>query len=211
MLDELALTIFIICVSIYIFLFIFTIMKKKSSQRNVVRLIYANWVEERLKDDSLLTAVQALRNFIMGNSTFISALFILLGLLIGFYSSEFFEDGQIVINSIEISSIQVSVNIFIIIFSLLNFILSLRFATRLSLLISGRPQQYSLGKIEGIKVTQKTFISAQNHWMLGVRGLFFLVATMLWLISSIFFIVASILITFYLIAFQDFWLVSKKK
>ena len=210
MLDELALTVFIICVSIYIFLFIFTIMKKKSSQRNVVRLIYANWVEERIKDDSLITAVQALRNFIMGNSTFISALFILLGLLIGFYSSEFFEDGQIIINSIEISSIQVSVNIFMIIFSLLNFILSLRFATRLSLLISGRPQQYSIGKIEGIKVTQKTFISAQNHWMLGVRGLFFLVATMLWLISSIFFIIASILITFYLIEFQDFWLVSKK-
>ncbi len=210
MLDEIALIIFISCIIIYISLLTINIRKKTPSQRNTVRLIYAHWVEERLKDDSPIAAVQALRNFIMGNSAFISALFILLGLIVGFYSSDLFNNGGIILLNISISLLQVSVNIFIIIFSLFNFILSLRFVTRLSLLISGNPQKYAMGKIQGIKVTEKTLISAQNHWMIGVRALFFLVPTMLWLISSIFFIIGSVIVTLYMILFQDFWLVTKK-
>ena len=83
MIHETALIIFIICIGIYFTLLFLNIKKRNPSQRNVIRLIYANWVDERLKDESPLAAIQALRNFMMGNSSFISALFILLGLLVG--------------------------------------------------------------------------------------------------------------------------------
>ncbi|TXT67752.1 MAG: hypothetical protein BAJALOKI1v1_10015 [Promethearchaeota archaeon] len=59
--------------------------KNQLSKYNVFHLIYNSWVENILEDDSPLLGVHALRNFIRGNSTFISSLFILLGILVGFY------------------------------------------------------------------------------------------------------------------------------
>ena len=112
---------------------------------------------------------------------------------------------------IPVGLLQTALNVFIIVFCLFNFILSLRLITRLSILISGNPKQFSMGPIGGTTLAKKTLISAQNHWMIGVRMLFYLVATLLWLLHPFFFVTASILITIYLIYFQDFWLFKKKK
>ena len=209
MIHEIAIIIFIVCIGTYFSVYFFNVRKGKPSQRNVMRLIYANWVEERLKDDSVLIAVQALRNFMMGNSSFISTLIVLLGLLVGFYSSGFL-DETILLNDLPLGLIQIGTIFFVISFCLVNFILSLRFITRLSLLISGNPKNYAMKKIEGINLTKMTFISAQNHWMLGVRGIFYMIATLLWLVNPFFFIVSSILITIYFIAFHDFWMFKKE-
>ncbi|UYP44032.1 hypothetical protein NEF87_000317 [Candidatus Lokiarchaeum ossiferum] len=209
MIHELAIITFIVCIATYFVFFYLNKIKRNPSQRNVMRLIYANWVEERLNDDSVLTGVQALRNFMMGNSSFISALFILLGLLVGFYSGGFL-DETVIFNSLTTGLVQISSIIVVISYCLVNFILSLRFITRLSLLITGNPRKYSIKKIEGINIAKRTFISAQNHWMLGVRGLFFMIATLLWLVNPILFIISSVLITVYLIGFHDFWSLLKQ-
>ena len=212
MLDEIAFFFFIFCVLFYFMVLALSVLGSKPSKRNVINLIYKNWVKNRLKDDTPLTAVQALRNFIMGSSTFVSALFILLGILVGFYQTIFADTTPFLgMRDYSVGLIQITLNLIIIIFCLFNFILAVRYATRLSLLIGGNPQEYSIGKIKGISVTRKTFISAQNHWMFGIRGLFYLVATILWILNTIFFIIATIFVTIYLIVFQDIWIFSRRK
>jgi uncharacterized membrane protein len=148
----------------------------------------------------------------MGNSTFISGLLILLGILIGFYGTEFFsKENFFGINGLELGFIQISVNIAIIIFSLINFILSIRLIVRLTLGITGRPESYNFKDFEAKNLLKKVFISAQNHWMFGSRGLFYLVATLSWIINPYLLIIFSIILTSYLIFWGDIWLLSKKR
>ncbi|MFX1481452.1 MAG: DUF599 family protein, partial [Promethearchaeota archaeon] len=61
----------------------------------------------------------------------------------------------------------------------------------------------------GLNLTRKSFISAQNHWMYGIRGLFYLISTLFWLIHALLFIAGVIIVTIYLILFQDIWRVGK--
>ena len=209
-LDEFAFIIFLVCISLYIFLLIYSITQKKPSQRNVFNLIYKNWVDNRLKDDEPLVGIQALRNFIMSNSIFITALLILLGLLIGIYSSYNFKGTTFLgFKELSLDVAKIVLNIFMIIFCLFNFILCIRMLNRTSLLLCGNPQEYSIGKYKGLELIQKSFISAQNHWMYGIRGLFYLIATLFWLINTILFMACTIIVTLYLILFQDIWRVGK--
>jgi len=121
-LDDFAFIVFLVCVSLYIFLLIYSITQKKPSQRNVFNLIYKNWVDNRLKDDEPLVGIQALRNFIMSNSIFITALLILLGILIGIYSSYNFK-GTAFLGFIQLSVdvAKIVLNIFMIILGITPF------------------------------------------------------------------------------------------
>jgi len=204
MLDELGLLIFACCILIYLSAILFSFKKKKRSKLKFLGEIYRNWVNNRIKDENQLVAIQTLRNFIMGNSTFISAFFILLGILVGFYSSGFFSNNPFLgIPNFPLGLIQISLNIVIIMFCLINFTLSIRSITRLSLIISGNPQEYIKDDFNGVDLAKKTFIAAKNHWMAGVRGLFYLIASLTWFLNSWFFIISTIFITFYLIAIHD--------
>jgi len=176
-----------------------------------MNLIYKNWVNNRLKDENLITAIQTLRNFIMANSTFISALIILIGILIGLYSSDFLDNSTFWgISGISVGFIQIMLNIGVASFCLINFTFSIRLINRTGLLLTGKPQEYSIGNINGLEITRKAFIKAQNHWLSGVRGLFFLVGSLIWFVNAGLFIIATIGITLYLILFQDIWRISKE-
>ncbi|MHA2430014.1 MAG: DUF599 family protein [Promethearchaeota archaeon] len=204
MLDELAFINFIFCILTYICVILFSYKRKKHTKLKFLSEIYRNWVKKHTKDENQLVAIQTLRNFIMGNSTFISAFFILLGLLVGFYSSGFFNNEPFWGNTnFTLGLMQISLNIIITMFCLINFSLSIRSITRLSLIITGNPEEYSKGAFNGLELANKTFMTAKNHWMAGVRGLFYLIATLLWFINSWFFIIGTILITLYLIAIHD--------
>ena len=210
-LNEISLFIFLGCIILYFSLIAITLKFKKPIHRDRYKRIYKNWVKNRLKDKSLLIAVQTIRNFIMVNSIFISALLLLLGLIIGLYGSftittEDFMD----IAGLSVGIIQVALNIFMILFSLLNFIFSIRMLNRTNFLITSNVEGTPIDEIEGLEVMQGTFLSAQNYWMLGIRGLYFLIPTLFWFLNPLLFAIASIIITIYLIAFQDIWFVPKK-
>jgi uncharacterized membrane protein len=129
-LDEISFIIFIICFVSYFLLLYLGFKLKKPSKFNVFKKIYGNWVKERLNEESQLVAVQSLRNFIMGNSTFVSALFILLGIIFGFYNF-FAMDGKNFwnIRSISTGLVQFTLILFLLMFCLINFILSIRYSS----------------------------------------------------------------------------------
>lgn len=211
MLNEISLFVFIGCIIVYTILLFVSYNKKKPSERNAIKQIFKTWVNQRTKGE-LIVAVQSLRNVIFGASTFISGLLILLGLIIGFYDTYFINNTLFFgIPELSLGLVQISVNVIVIIFSLYNFILSIRLNVRVTLLITADPNKVVLGKFEGIALTQKTFLSAQNHWMFGLRGLFYLVATLFWFVNPFLFIICSIGVTLYLILFQDIWVLTEKK
>ncbi|MBD3215009.1 MAG: DUF599 family protein [Candidatus Lokiarchaeota archaeon] len=203
--DDIALIIFVCCFIIFISTFFFHLRKReRPSKYSVFKLIYDNWVKSRLDEESPLTGVQALRNFLMGNSTFISSLFILIGILTGFFEN-ISQNGEQLFNipGLSLGIIKFSLTIIMLIFCLFNFILSIRYATRLSILITGKPRDFSIGDVKGFKLTKQTLVKAQNHWMLGIRTLFYLATSFFWYINSILFIIVSIIITAYLFISHD--------
>ncbi len=210
MFDEIALILFLFCLVGYLILLIIISRRGKPSQRTTLNLVYKNWVKNRANDENLLYATQSLRNFIMGNATFISGLLVLIGILVGVYNAAIFTKTPFFgIEFLPLRFVQMGVNSIIAFFSLFNFILSIRYIVRVSILLSGDAIKYSKGEFKAIDIAEKAFISAQNHWMFGNRGLFFLIATLSWLIDTIFFMIMTIIITLYLIIFQDKWVASK--
>jgi uncharacterized membrane protein len=204
MIDEIGFLIFLASLIVYLGVIFYSYKSTKPTRLKILNEIYKNWAHIHVKKERHLIAIQALRNFTMGNSIFISAFFILLGILIGFYTSgSFNSDPFWGITQLTIGLVQISVNLIIIMFCVINFSLSIRSITRLSLLITADLQDYSTVDFTGVDFAEKTFIAAKNHWMAGVRGLFYLIATLIWFVNSLFFIVTTIVMTIYLITIHD--------
>lgn len=210
MFDEIALILFFFCLFVYLTLLLIISRKEQPSPRTTLNLVYKNWVRNRSNDENLLYATQALRNFIMGNATFISGLLVLIGILVGIYNSSLLNRSSFfAIEFLPVGFVQNGVSSGIAFFALFNFILSIRYIVRVSILLSGDVTKYSKGEFKAVDLAEKAFISAQNHWMFGNRALFFLIATLSWLFDTIFFIITTIIISLYLAIFQDKWILKK--
>jgi len=204
MLDEIGFLIFICSLILYLGVVFYGYKSKKPTKLKILNKVYRNWARIHIQRERHLVAIQTLRNFTMGNSVFISAFFILLGILIGFYTGgSFNSDPFWGLPQLSIGLMQISVNIILIMFCVINFSLSIRSITRLSLLLTADIQDYTNDNFNGIDFAEKTFINAKNHWMAGVRGLFYLITTLIWFVNPVFFITATILVTFYLITIHD--------
>lgn len=129
----------------------------------------------------------------------------------GFYSSVIPEQvdqlppDEIFLNLqfLPIDLVLITTNVGMILFCLFNFIMAIRFATRLSLLITGKPREFFTKQYEGIELTRDTLVSAQHHWSYGVRGLFYLAASLFWFVHSIRYITFTIAVTVYLLLSRD--------
>ncbi|MFX0067089.1 MAG: DUF599 family protein, partial [Candidatus Hermodarchaeota archaeon] len=174
---EIAIFIFVICVFLYGIMLLYGLKRPLTIRRGMITAIYNNWVDVILKEDgSTIVGIQAIRNMLMGASIFISALLVLLGVLIGLYSIIGTEEYLFLgIFTLKLSYVQIGLIILVIIFSLFNFVFSVRMAIRLTFFISAEPQKLSLGLYDAVQQTKSTLISLQNHWMFGIRGLFYLV------------------------------------
>ncbi len=212
MLDEIAFFIFIICIIVSIF-FLYYSLNKPTSRKGLRRLIMKDWVKQNLDAQSKSSAIQAIRNQILVNGAFISALLILTGILVGLFQLIFDIETEFLwglIPSFTIGYAQLSVILFCVFFSLINLINSSRMASNLSYLITSQPQDVEVNEIKGVDLTRDAFRISQRSWMLGVRGLFFIIAAVTWLVHSIFFIVSTLILTFYVILAQDIAIFEKK-
>ena len=84
-----------------------------------------------------------------------------------------------------------------------EIVLSIRSITRSSLLITADLQDSLKVDLNHLDFAEKTFIEAKNHWMIGIRRLFYSIPTFMWSVKSFFFILATKLNTFYLITIHD--------
>jgi len=204
-LNEVALVFYLSCGLIYVILMTRTKKKGTKSRHNIIKLILNNWVSQRFSDHNLALVVQALRNIIMGNSIFSSGLLILLGILVGLYESNLFDSETLLfsLKGLPIGLVKISFSVILIVFSLFNFILTIRMMNRLTLLFCAFPEKIMPDEIENLDIVEDSFKAGYNHLVLGTRGLFYLIPLLSWLIHPILFIVSTIGVTIYLIFFHD--------
>jgi uncharacterized membrane protein len=196
-----ALVVFGISILVYTIMLIYGLRNPDTSRKGSLNQIYKQFVDVRIQQSPLI-AIQAMRNLIMANSAFISALLVLLGILLAFYEQVF--SPELLPNTeIRLGFIQMVLMVLIIVFCLFNFVLAIRMSIRFTLLISSEPSQIDLCGMNGITFTKNTMISAQNHWSFGLRGLFYLITVIGWLVHPIFFIIGTLGVTGYLIFFED--------
>ncbi|MHA2030168.1 MAG: DUF599 family protein [Candidatus Kariarchaeaceae archaeon] len=200
-LEMFALVVFGISILVYTIMLIYGLRNPDTSRKGSLNQIYKQFVDVRIQQSPLI-AIQAMRNLIMANSAFISALLVLLGILLAFYEQVF--SPELLPNTeIRLGFIQMVLMVLIIVFCLFNFVLAIRMSIRFTLLISSEPSQIDLCGMNGITFTKNTMISAQNHWSFGLRGLFYLITVIGWLVHPIFFIIGTLGVTGYLIFFED--------
>jgi uncharacterized membrane protein len=210
MLDELAFFSFIGSIILSI-IFLFISLNKSYSQKGLRRKIISRWVDINLEENKTI-AVQALRNLLMVNAAFISALLVLAGLLIGLYQMTFTNTNLFlwgIIPGFTIGIAQLTLILFTIAFSLFSFINSNRMIGNLTLMITSNPQEIEDDRV--INFVKSTFKNAQRSWMLGIRGLFYVVTVLTWIISPIILIISSYLITVYIILIQDLAIFDRKE
>lgn len=206
--NETALLIYAACVSIYIILMQASSALKINTAHAVIMGLYSNWIITRLKDKNLNTAIQALRNIVMGNTAYISALILLLGILVGLNESGIFKSEPLLFGykSLSLGNVQMTITSSLVIFCLLNFILAIRMMNRAAILMCAYPEKAIPDNPETLPelpVLKHAFASGQNHLILGIRGIFYLVPAMAWIANPHLFIFLSIVVTVYLIFFHD--------
>jgi len=211
MLDELAFFSFIGCLILAI-IFLFISLNKSYSRKGLRRKIMSNWVEINLEGNKT-TAVQALRNLLMVNTAFISALLVLAGLLIGLYQLAFTNNKEFlwgIIPGFTIGLAQLVLIISTVVFSLFSFINSNRMIGNLTFMITSNPEEVEVDDFKGLNLVKDSFRVAQRSWMFGIRGLFYIVAALTWIIHPIIFLISSYLITVYIILIQDLAVFDKR-
>ncbi|MBN2156838.1 MAG: DUF599 domain-containing protein [Candidatus Lokiarchaeota archaeon] len=204
--DEAAFFTFLLCLIIYVMMMVICKRTGKLYNRASIERTYKNWVDARIDELSHLVTIQAIRNSIMSNSIFISGLLLFLSLIIGLFQYEILGD----IDADFLGSITISVGIvqivligMISIFSLFNFVFSIRMLYRSQFLITANTKKREELFEETYKLMQKSFAAAQNYWTSGIRGLYFLIPAITWLFHPIVFLLTTILITVYLIGWHD--------
>lgn len=214
--NEASFFVFLFCVILYAVMMLVYRKTGKLYTRASLNRIYQSWIDARIDDLSHIVTVQTIRNSIMSNSIFISALLIFLSIIIGLYSGEFLGDSLDMDflytgSSIPLGMIQISLIAIISIISLFNFIFSVRMLQRSQLLITANTKKREDIFESSYKLMQKSFMAAQYHWMSGIRGLFFLIPAITWLFNPIVFLVITVLITLYLIGWHDLSLFFKEE
>jgi uncharacterized membrane protein len=213
-----ALIIFIVCIIAYAIKLKIGMKKPVTTKRGMLNIFYQLWVNSMAESKNKIEAIQTLRNLIMAVTFLSSTILILLGLLVQSFSNGV---DELLINFSSISAtslVQYKLLIFfaVLVFSLFMFLLSLRQLVRFSILI-GIPSQKieKTGSKEINKKDKETctldtksiqsevFLKAMNRFTYGMRGIYFVVAIILWFISAYAFMIATVVITILLIQYHD--------
>lgn len=211
MLDEIGFFIFLWCILMSIFV-LFISLNRPTTRKGLRRQVLKNWVKINLEEPNA-NAIQVIRNQILVNTAFISALIVLTGLMIGLFPL-FFENNEEflwnIIPGFSLGLAQLITLLVTIIFSLFGFINSSRMTANLSYLMTSKPQDVEVEGVSGLALTRDAFRKAQRSWIFGIRGLFYIIAAFTWFVNHIFFIVCTVVITVYLILFHDLTIFEKK-
>jgi uncharacterized membrane protein len=213
-----AFIIFIICIIAYGIKLQVGMKHPASSKRGLLNIFYQLWVNAMADSKNKIEAIQTMRNLIMSVTFLSSTMLILLGLLIQSYTNGV--DDMLINFSVVSSTIVVQYKLLllfaVLIVSLIMFLLSLRHMVRFSILI-GIPipdieetgsNQIQTEKKDTCNLNAKAlqsdiFLKAMTRFTIGIRGVYYVVAILLWFISAYAFMIATILITYILIKYHD--------
>ncbi len=218
MANFIAFIVFLVCVLAYAIKLKLGMKKPATTKRGMLNIFYQLWVNSMAESKNKIEAIQTLRNLIMAVTFLSSTMLILLGLLVQSFSNGI---DELLINFSTISStslVQYKMLIFfaVLVFSLIMFLLSLRQLVRFSILIgvptpeiekTGSKEIHKKDKetctLDAKSIQSEVFLKAMNRFTYGMRGIYYVVAIILWFISAYAFMIATVIITILLIQYHD--------
>jgi uncharacterized membrane protein len=212
-----AFIVFILCILIYGWKLRSGMKKPGLARRGLLNVFYRQWVHRMSVGENTYLAIQTMRNLIMSVTFLSSSLLILLGFLAqsSVLAGEEFLNLNLPLSTM-LQQYKLFVLFFILVFSLLMFLLSLRHMVRFNILIGIPNEVIEKSGTEEIKketsvqyqldaslFQSSVFLKAMNRFTYGIRGVYFAITVLVWFISAYTFIIASILVTIILIRYHD--------
>ncbi|MFH1013169.1 MAG: DUF599 domain-containing protein [Thermoplasmatota archaeon] len=218
--NNIALIIFIICISIYGVGLLYKMKRPSWGERGFLNIMYGLWVKRMTDPKDTIVAVQTMRNLIMITTFLPSAMILLLGLLLSAPASN--DLNGLLSFSLPSNELYLHYKLLlfvaIIVFSVIMFLLSLRQMVRFSVLIgipaelietisANQRKTASKKKIFGYlnaeELKKDVFLRAMNRFTFGMRAIFYGITIILWFLSVYVFIIGTICLTIYLIVHHD--------
>lgn len=201
--DNLALIVFLACITAYSLVLKMSMANPEFGKRGLLNEFYRKWACGLTEREDTLVAVQTMRNLIMSVTFLSSAMLILLGILIDVFRLGQLNDAVGMAGYLDIYQ-KPLVLTGLMIFSIFMFLLSLREMVRFTILIGLSPKKIEEAAAEACEqdpgeIPSTVFIKAMARYSYGIRGLYYLAISMLWFINTYAFIVGCIAITAFLI------------
>ncbi len=172
-----------------------TAQERYDTKKGRIDKCVKSWFERIFEDDDHLLVVHQVRNMVMAITFLATISAILMGFLLNFA-----EVGE-VIGEFSLNLGPQDYPVWLIVFtlgySILNFLLSLRYLTQLTYLVKSDPRK--LENIEGIpavKYLKKLFITGNRLYILGRRSMLYGIIGLSWFLNVWLFVVLTVLLTF---------------
>ncbi|MFW6375661.1 MAG: DUF599 domain-containing protein [Thermoplasmatota archaeon] len=171
-----------------------TTQERYDTKKSRIDKCVESWIESAVEDRDYLLVVHQIRNMIMAITFLATIAAILMGFLLNFANV-----GH-VINEFNFSLTRGDYPVWLIIFtlgySILNFLLSLRYLTQLTYLV--RSDRGKLRDIEGsdaVMYLRKLFIIGNRQYTMGRRSMLYSITALSWFVNVWLFIGLTIALT----------------
>ena len=190
-----ALIVFAVCLFGYHQIYFWvTTQERYNTKKSRIDRCVESWIEGAVEDGEYLLVVHQVRNMVMAITFLATISAILMGFLLDFANV-----GE-VINEFSLNIGKGDYAVWLIVFtfgySILNFLLSLRYLTQLTYLV--RSDRSKLGDIEGVDAIlylKKLFITGNREYTLGRRSMLYGIVALSWFLNIWLFVALTILLT----------------
>ncbi|MFW6196319.1 MAG: DUF599 family protein [Thermoplasmatota archaeon] len=162
--------------------FWFTTQERYDTKKSRIDKCVESWIEGAVEDGEYLLVVHQVRNMIMAITFLATIAAILMGFLLDFANV-----GQ-VINEFSLNLGREDYPVWLIVFtlgySILNYLLSLRYLTQLTYLV--RSDRNKLREIEGLDAVmylRKLFITGNRQYTMGRRSMLYGIIALSWFLN----------------------------
>lgn len=171
-----------------------TLQERYDTKKSRIDRCVESWIEGAIEDGEYLLVVHQVRNMIMAMTFLATIAAILMGFLLDFANV-----GE-VINQFNFSLARGDYPVWLIVFtlgySILNFLLSLRYLTQLTYLVrSDRGKLRDIEGIDAIMYLRKLFITGNRQYTLGRRSMLYGIVALSWFVNVWLFIGLTVLLT----------------
>ncbi len=191
----LAVTIYVACLFGYHYIYFFvTEFTGRNTKRSRMHECIGTWFENVLNEDEHLLCVHQIRNLIMALTFQATTAVVLMGILFGFAGiTGVIPEFPVIVEEMEIP---VWLMVLTLIFSVLNFLLSLRNFTKITFLIRSSPQSLeALGEEKPACYLQRLFVNGNRSYTMGQRSILYSMLVLTWFMNIWVFIFTTIAVT----------------
>ena len=191
----LALIVYVSCLWGYHYLYFFiTEFSGRDTKRSRMHDCIGTWFENVLDYGDQLLCVHQIRNLIMALTFQATMAVVLLGIIFGFAGvAGVIPEFPDIVTAIDLP---VWLMVFTLIFSVLNFLLSLRNFTKITFLIRASPDSLArLADDKPYRYLQKLFVNGNRYYTMGQRSILYSMVVLVWFLNVWLFIITVLMVT----------------